>query len=261
MTGLVDSMPKRSRTVAYPDHPLLVRGPDVLVRVDNDLLAYFTYAGEGQRPGSPYGRARTLLSRLAFPQQATFVLVVPDQTSLNNDDVELFEAIQTGISPRKRQRDQWYPLGDRTAVLVEQLRGFHLRRFANAWTAKDAGAERHRPKSPPTSRLPHRPSRRLPQGFDLDLAAGQLYAPAPTVPDRTTLARWAAQLVTTAVDLDYAPSIDSLQTTVGALRSHHAHLPLHLTTSQAPLASRSPDVFKPYRAAAFAGFHTTIPEQ
>jgi hypothetical protein len=261
-------MPNRSRTVVYPDHPLLVRGPDVLVRVDNDLHAYFTYAGEGQRPGSPHGRARTLLSRLALPQEATFILVTADQTSLHDDDVELFDAIQTGISPRKRQRDQWYTLDERTAVLVGQLRGFHLRRFANAWTANDAVVNTRRPKSPPTSRLLHQPSRRLnqpsrrlPDGFDLDREGGQLYAPAPTVPDRTTLTRWATQLVTTAVDLDYAPSIDSLEATVGALRSHRAHLPLHFAESRVPIAGRSQDVFKPYRAAAFAGFHTTIPEQ
>jgi hypothetical protein len=72
--------------------------------------------------------------------------------------------------------------------------------------------------------------------------------------------RWAAQLTTTAVDLDYAPSVESSEQTVGALMARDAYLPLHQATAPLSPAGNVFDILKPYRAAAFAGFHTKIVE-
>jgi hypothetical protein len=140
---VVESLADRDNAVAYPDHPLLVRGPDVLAGLDDGLTAFFLYTEDGLKPGSPVGRARTLLSRLALPQDATFVLVVPSaDTALRDDDLELFDAVQYGTRSRGRTRRQWEVFNHRAAALARQLPGFHLQRFAEAWATRDSGVPR-----------------------------------------------------------------------------------------------------------------------
>lgn len=256
--GLITSLPPHARAVMYPDHPLLVRGPDVLANIGGDLVAYFVYSGRGQRPGSPSGYARTLLSRLALPDGATFVLVLNDEDAVVNSDTDLFDAIQVGISQRGKPRNHWESIGDRAASAVEGLRRFHMRRFASAWGTRGAGSGPRAFKSPPTSSIRDRTSRSLPIGFDLDSKSGHIYAPEPRRANRRNLTRWAAQLTATAVDVDYDQSLESLEETVSALRSHRAHLPIHYAPTESLAIGRVQDVYKPYRAAAFAGYQTNL---
>lgn len=257
MQEIVESVPDPDNAVAYPDHPLLVRGPDVLAGIGDRVIAYFVYSTHGSRPSSPSERARTLLSRLALPQNTTFVLVVAQSgTALRDNDVELFDAVQYGTPTTRGSTENWDAVGHRVAMLVGELRSFHLQRFADAWAARETGAPRRRRQGIPTSRLrPERPHR-LSRGFDL--ADGRLYAPRPVASDRLTLKRWAAKLVNTAVDLDYAPSVDSLEETVDALGSRDAYLPIHEAPAPDPPASHVFDILKPYRATAFAGYHMNV---
>jgi hypothetical protein len=256
---LVRSMPDRENAVAYPDHPHLMRGPDVLARVDDRLVAYFLFADGGFKPGSPAGRALTLLSRLALPEGTAFVLVDYSTHGLRSDhDLDLFDGVQFNPpSERKNLGGPWEDVGnDVPATLVRKLRPFHSRRFADAWATRDSFLPRRIQPGIPTPQLRGPKIQRLPRGVDEQ--DGQLYAPLDQARDRSELARRFSRLVTTAVEYDYSTSLDSLEATVGALISRDAYLPLHQATAPMRTANRVSDTLKPYRAAAFAGFHTTI---
>jgi hypothetical protein len=156
-------MPDPESVVAYPDHPFLIRGPDVLVGLDDRLIAYFAYSGAGVRPGSGAGWARRLLSRLALPQGTLFVLVVAStEIALHDDDLDLFDAIQFGIRRDRRAHERWDPVHERPAALVGGLRPFHLKRFSDAWATREDGLVRRQRQGVPTSRLRPTPPRRLP---------------------------------------------------------------------------------------------------
>lgn len=254
--GLAESLPDQNNTVEYPDHPFLVRSPDVLSVVDGGLAAYFVHHSSDPRAGSREARARTLLSRLALPDGTTFILVTgsPD-ISLADDDVDLFDAVQIGIRPSNRPREQWNTVDRPTASIVRQLRPFHFARFAEAWAARNSTSAEHRRHGVPISRL--RTATSVRPTNDFDIADGRLFGQIPESSTRATLNRRISRLVTDATELDYAPSLESLERSVGALLSDDVYLPMHET--KAPLvASQASDIFKPYRAAAFAGIHTTM---
>jgi hypothetical protein len=254
---LFRSMPDRENAVAYPDHPHLIRGPDVLARVDDRLVAYFIYADGGTKPGSRTGRALTLLSRLALPEGTAFVLVdASTYRTLDNSDLDLFDGVQHTASTRNELSTDWEALDDWPATLVRRLRPFHLRRFADAWATRAYDAPERNQPGVPTSKL--RSSKAGNFGGDLDQHDGRLYAPLDEVPDRRALSRRVSRLVTTAVEYDYSTSLDSLEVTVGALISRDAYLPLHQATAPLRTTNRVFDVLKPYRAAAFAGFHMKV---
>jgi hypothetical protein len=61
---------------AKPDHPYLLRGPDVLAGAKGNLIAVFVLTVAEQRSVEQF-IARTMLSRLALPAHARFVLVAP----------------------------------------------------------------------------------------------------------------------------------------------------------------------------------------
>lgn len=254
---LLGSMPDRENAVAYPDHPHLVRGPDVLARVDDRLVAYFVFADGGLKPGSPTGRALTLLSRLALPEGTAFVLVdASAHTALNDNDLDLFDGVQYTARTNNQLGGHWDTVSDRPATLVRQLRPYHLRRFADAWATRESGVPRRNPQGVPTSQLRASKIKRFPSG--LDQRDGELYALLDEVSDRAALTRRVSRLITTAVEFDYSTALDSLESTVGALRSRDAHLALHQATAPLRITKTVSDVLKPYRAAAFAGFHTKI---
>lgn len=140
--ALCRSTPDQDNIVAYPDHPFLVRGPDVLARDDEGLVAYFVYASGDPRPGLSAGRARTLLSRLALPKNTEFVLVCePPTRELSDGDVELFDAIRYGVTTVQSHRSRLEPSGYAPRGIVAELRPFHMRRFGDAWAMRDGTGE------------------------------------------------------------------------------------------------------------------------
>ena len=136
-------MPSRDRTAVYPDHPLLVRGPDVLADINGELVAYFAHTGSGPRPGSHAERARMLLSRLALPGRTTFVLLATStKVLLDDDDLDLFDAIQYGVKSARSSARRWEVIGNDLAALVNGVRPFHLERFADAWSPRRQSRKR-----------------------------------------------------------------------------------------------------------------------
>ncbi|MEV6060363.1 hypothetical protein AB0L62_10175 [Nocardia asteroides] len=269
---LLESMPDRDNAVAYPDHPFLVRGPDLLANDGTGLLAYFVYSSSASRPATPSGRARTLLSRLALPDDTTFVLVIATKDlPLAVGDVELFDAWQFGVEHAGHHRRQLQFTGWPGKEIVRELRPFHTERFGSAWAVQAGTAEGYTNANElpwPTSRkfdgaageagfpisvlgsedrLPP-----LPAGLAFD--NGHLYARFTTLLSRGTLMRRMARIVTAAVNLDYRPSPQHLEDAVALLRGRRAHLPIHYGAGPKPVSSTAFDVLKPYRAAAFAGF-------
>ncbi|MFL5218382.1 MAG: hypothetical protein ACJ8DO_06875 [Microvirga sp.] len=78
---LIGNLPSTSVIVAGPDHPLLSRGPDVLVGSTKGLLAIFVvHAAERRSP--PALQARFMLSRLAFPRDTRFALAFEGRDEL-----------------------------------------------------------------------------------------------------------------------------------------------------------------------------------
>lgn len=271
MRALARSTPDLTNVVVYPDHPLLVRGPDVLARDGQGLVAYFVLAARDPRPSSTSSRTRTLLSRLALPEGTTFVLVCESEAlALRDDDVELFDAVRRGVSAIRDHRRGLEPSGFAPGSVVTELRPFHLDRFGDAWALRNNAHQTEsliqeidsaRPRSGrPLSALgDRRRSRRprLPRAMDFD--DGVLHASPRSEPcDRSAVIREMGQWISTAVAVDYPASLASLNTAASALRSRDAYLPLHRAQMGPLFEGKASDILKPYRAAAFAGFHTTI---
>ncbi|MEU2032755.1 hypothetical protein [Nocardia amamiensis] len=255
------SMPDPANSVAYPDHPLLVRGPDVLARDETGLVAYFVYADSDPKPGSATGRAHTLLSRLAFPDNTLFVLVAASrEVVLTEHDVELFDRISYGIPSSQFHRGDSGLSGFQSGGIVAELKPFHMQRFGDTWATRDSDPSIAQPDRIPISIISHRTDRRrirLPQNIGLE--NGQLFAwTDPTMTRRSSISRQVSRMIAIAVDVDYPRTLDGLSTLVSALHSHKAYLPVHHLRTPEPEASRVSDILKPYRAAAFAGFHTMI---
>ncbi|MFC9877890.1 hypothetical protein [Nocardia salmonicida] len=269
--ALARSMPDQDNVVVYPDHPLLVRGPDVLARDDHGLVAYFVFATRDPRPGSVASRTRTLLSRLALPEGTEFVLVCESRgLELRDVDVELFDAVRYGGPPMRYHRSSLEPSGFTPGGVVAELRPFHMRRFGDAWAMRnedqqlelltqDDGSERLS-RGVPISVLGGRwvdQWPRLPNS--MDFSRGVLYASPRSIPsNRTAVIRQIGQWISAAVDVDYPSTLDSLSVAVAALHLHSAYLPLHRAWTGPLFEGKATDILKPYRAAAFAGFQTII---
>jgi hypothetical protein len=269
--ALARSTPDQDNVVVYPDHPLLVRGPDVLARDDDGLVAYFVFATRDPRPSSRASRARTLLSRLALPQGTEFILVCESRApELQDDDVELFDAVRYGVPHMRSHRSSLEPSGFAPGGVVAELRPFHMQRFGDAWAMRN---EDQQPESLTRDDNSKRPSRgvpisdlggrwaarwpRLPDTMDFN--SGVLYAsPRPIQSDRTAVIRQIQQWISAAVEFDYPSTLDSLSSAIAALHSHDAYLPLHRARTGPLSEGIASDILKPYRAAAFAGFHTII---
>ena len=270
--ALARSTSDQDNVVVYPDHPLLVRGPDVLARDDDGLVAYFVFATRDPRPGSVASRTRTLLSRLALPEGTEFVLVCEScAPELRDGDVELFDAVRYGVRPVRDHRSGLEPSGFAPGGVVAGLRPFHMRRFGDAWAMRNEeqqaeslrqgdGSEMHY-RGVPLSVLGELSGDRwprLPRSMDFS-SSGVLYASPRSLPsDRTAVIRQIRQWISAAVDVDYPATLDSLSVAVSALHSHDAYLPLHRARTGPLFEGKASDILKPYRAAAFAGFHTII---
>src|SRR5690349_16920357 len=85
---VVEGLPTRSASVSSPDHPLLLRGPDILALIDGELTAYFVI---GQRTRQVI--SRVVLSRLAYPPGTSFVAVLDRSVTLDDEYAALFEEV------------------------------------------------------------------------------------------------------------------------------------------------------------------------
>ncbi len=256
---LAVSVSERGHSVSYPDHPLLMRGPDVLAQVDDQLVAYFVFMGSGPKPRSDVEQARLLLSRFALPLRTCFIMVVPTRgIELQEADVALVDGVQYGLG-RGRGPTHDAELGDSFAAsIVNELRPFHLLRYSDAWAARPRlNAQSPLPERPgiPTSKLARKRQRRhTPPWAAID--NGVLYAGLEDVPSRVGLNPAVMRLVTTAVDMDYSVTQRSLTDTAHALAAGDAHLAVHHATFPPILLGRSADPYKLLRAAAFSGIRT-----
>jgi len=61
--------------VPNPDHPLLIRGPDIIISIEQSLFALFTPSAEERQSPSRL-KPRFVLSRLALPTHTRFLLVI-----------------------------------------------------------------------------------------------------------------------------------------------------------------------------------------
>lgn len=234
-------------------------------------MAYFVFAMRDPRPSAVASRTRTLLSRLALPEGTEFVLVCESHTpGLQDTDVELFDAVQYGVAPRRSLRGSLEPSGFAPGGVVGDLRPFHMRRFGDAWAMRNEDQQSEsftqeynsegRSGGVPISMVGRRSDRRrlrLPDNIGFE--GGVLYASPRSIPtDRAAVIRQIAQWVSAAVDLDYPSDLGSLSEAVTALSMRDAFLPLHHASTGPLVEGRASDILKPYRAAAFAGFHTII---
>lgn len=135
-------MPRGADVVAYPDHPLLLRGPDILAVHQGRLSCYFVYAS-GQSYTAPSEQSRILLTRLALAPDASVVMVVEDagQVGRLERTVPLYDEL---VAPGLNSIGS-IPAGrvgfGRGAELVSRVRPYHDERFAQAWTATLDAAE------------------------------------------------------------------------------------------------------------------------
>lgn len=255
--SLVDSLSRPGQAVAYPDHPLLLRGPDVLASVEGTLVAYFVHAGGGPRPDSATEQSRYLLARLALPREAQLVLAIPNHVEPGLAEVALVDWLQTGPPTSGHVRSSWQPADDQAANLVDRLRRFHDRRFADAWTASSRPTNQE--QGPSQQRAPTSARGGHPAALDrewLSVDNGVIYAQLAHARTRATLVRRLQALIAAAVELDYGLRWGraGLADTLGMLTSGDRYLALHHAyVADGGHRSRAFDALKPYRAAAFAG--------
>jgi hypothetical protein len=236
--------------VPFPDHPLLLRGPDVLASNDGQLFAYFVFS----RPMNGV-IADLILSRLALPSETRFALVSNEQSTLSDDSLAFFDEI---LFMRGRSDQELSAMSiDRagSSQVIESIRGIHHERFADAWASTTRHWHRRRRTPGRATSLLHAdrsPLRAKYMGFD----NGELFF---TPPDSATWRSEAASLrnaMTAAVRADYNldNGTDGMFEVSDLVRSGDAHLALHRGRLHYRPKIRSFDPAKPFRAAAFAGF-------
>ncbi|MBG6098176.1 hypothetical protein HD557_004158 [Nocardioides luteus] len=244
--------------VDYPDHPLLLRGPDVLALARGRLTAYFVYKAGGTRPTSTQERSRFLLTRLAFPPGTGIVLVTDTTATVDfgPNDI-LVDAIVTIREFAQFSRSSTRFESTDTADVIEDVRRFHSARFAEAWTRafdvpEPTRARSERPGDPTSEIAARRDNLKRARWMQVDNGVLHARSPARTGSDlRRAVAR--TTVAATSLDYDLTLGLSGVAETSAKLRSGNGHLVMHyFHDEQAP---RKPafDAFKPQRAAAFAG--------
>jgi hypothetical protein len=127
--------------VSNPDHPLLIRGPDILVSTNRTITAIFLPLAT-ERRSSGLLKSRLTLSRLALPVHTRCVLVVePDDHGLAQSLTSDFADVQTWST-----RTNIVQIASNTNFVGRhrdvpaQIVGDAQTRFANAMTVMRLGA-------------------------------------------------------------------------------------------------------------------------
>jgi hypothetical protein len=249
----VAGLPTRSDLVESPDHPLLLRGPDILALIDGALNAYFLIGRKTRQVAS-----RVILSRFAFPEGTSFVAVLDRSVSLHDEYVGLFEEVveisglrETSL-PAGRMRQS---LG---AELANSMRFFHHERYAEAWaiTTKRWHRKRKTPGEPSSS---YATTRVRSSARYADFDNGSIYFSPPDSADWRTLRPSLSSVTDLAARYDYGLNrgIEGLSEVSRLTNASDIHLALHHSRLNVAASSSTFDAFKPFRAAAFAGFETT----
>lgn len=248
-----------AKAVAYPDHPLLARGPDILGQDNHGLVAEFVYGDSSEIPTAKRESVRVLLARLALPKGTRFVMrLIGDNPPIGGGSV-LFDELL--ISSRRGHVEREL-LGNDASELTDVIRPFHFERFTEAWTRPVAGADRRARVGRSTfSRSTPELSRR-PSWLDADeegivARIDRSDRSRSVLPKVQTLAT-----ATTFYDYGLRDGLVGLQETAQLLAGRVSHLALHTLTLDQHLdhARRSGDPLKAYRAAAFAGAEVKYPE-
>jgi len=130
---LLASSPLREfRQVIGPDHPLLFKGPDVLISAPGNIAALFVPT-RAERKNAAHLGARLIATRLAYPQETRCVLVRNDE-NLEESFVHDFDA-QISLSDPFANRQIAFPEGGAKPALPDQLWEETVFRFDQALRA------------------------------------------------------------------------------------------------------------------------------
>jgi hypothetical protein len=250
--AVVAGLPTRSVSVASPDHPLLLRGPDILALIDGELTAYFVI---GQRTREIV--ARVVLSRFAFPAGTSFVAALDQSASLNDEYAALFEEVVeiSGVRAVSFPAGRMYDSAG--AELIDSLRFFHHERYGEAWAVTTNRWHRRR-------KIPGEPSSLFamtgarPTARYADFHDGSFIFVPPDSASWRSLSPSLSNVTEVAARYDYNLNrgIAGLAEVSRLTNSANAHLALHHSRINSPVRASRFDALKPFRAAAFAGFAT-----
>jgi len=257
--SIVAGLPAGSDFVVDPDHPLLLRGPDVLASYRGMLTAYFGFIHRNRWPLASL-LPKVVLSRFALPSGTSFVLVLDSSVDLANEETSLFEQVVVAADERRAQVPVGRMYTSAGAEAAEPLRMFHHERFADAWASSTRGRK-------PTRRTPGEPTslygQRAPRltaamARYTDYDNGQFYFTSAESESegrpRTWLSSATDLVVRTDYDLD--DGLFGLSQISGLTLSGDTYLPLHRNSISIHAEPREFDALKRLRAAAFAGIAT-----
>ena len=253
---ILERLPASGDSVAYPDHPLLLRGPDILASINGRLAAYFVLDEHVQRLPTEL-LSNVVLSRLALPVETSFVLILGRRATIRSADSEIFEEVapvpvnELAKFPAGRMRES--PGG----ALMESLRGPHNERFGSAWASTSQSVQtRQVGVDRPTSLW----------GFDykvpqirtpfLSLQEGRFILTSPDPGSGISTRDLLGRASNAAVKADYwlHLGVPGVEEVARIARSSGVYLAMHESRIPLPEEARKFDVLKPFRAAAFAGF-------
>jgi hypothetical protein len=261
MERVLAGLPASSDSVADPDHPFLLHGPDVLASINGRLTAYFILDEQVSRLPMRL-LSNVVLARLALPLGTSFVLILGEAAEIRESDSQIFEEV-VAASANKLAK---YPAGrmreSRGGEAVEVLRTPHNERFGMAWslTSERRGRKRRERRrvisDRPTSigRLDVKAPRISAPYLNFHNGSFILTQPAPEIKAsaRELLERASYRAVQADYWLDLgAPGVGEV---AQVMRSRNSYLALHQSKIPLPVEVRRFDVLKPFRAAAFAGF-------
>jgi hypothetical protein len=250
--SVFEGLPTRSASVSFPDHPLLLRGPDLLALINRELTAYFVISQRTRQIVS-----RVVLSRLAYPPRTSFVAVLDRSVTLDGEYAALFEEVVEVSNTRAMS----FPAGamrrSAGAEILDSVRFLHHERYAEAWavTTKRWHRKRKIPGEPSSlyAMIQARPTVRYTDFHD----GSFIFVP----PDSTSWRILNPSLssvtdVATRYDYNLIQGITGLSEIARLANTSNAHLALHHSRMNVLVRSSGFDALKPYRAAAFAGFAT-----
>lgn len=278
MSLVLSGLPKRAEYVKYPDHPLLFQGPDVLAIGPQQQLTAIFIASSRRRHTSPSELSRYLLSKLAYPEETLFVLAVEEETVVGDSYFVLFNEIVR----LRADRTPRVPLTKRSRKRVDEtldgIRSSHHERFAVTWSSTLSGERLgdRIPYSPSSteftvSRNPRKREQLKLQPLEpvrsLELTGrptslGVLVPSGATRPRRRSrsLRTVLQEASTVAARADYALDEDPviLPDLSELLSRGDIHLQIHENQDVRRATTRGFDVYKPLRAAAFAGLESIV---
>lgn len=249
--SVLASLPTRTDSVPFPDHPLLLHGPDILASMDGALVAFFVLS-RSMRQVIP----DVVLSRLALPAETRFVLALSESFSVSEVDISFFDQVIV-MADRENAIIPTVPTVQQDgAQLIESVRFFHHERFADAWAYTTGRWHRKRKTPGEPSSLYGEIAGRTSQYIDFH--NGEFIFTPPSAASWRSIRPSLYSAATTAVRADYnlERGISGLAEISRLTSSGRAHLALHRGRLPSHAAAGTFDALKPFRAAAFAGFVT-----